>query len=117
MSLLRRWTFDLSLRLANPARYPLTSLLNEGYLVDLPQGSDPGPHPLQRGVAQEGHAPVAGFLADLRAGALFEEHLADLVVELEQLVDGRTAAIAGAAALDATRTLLEDDVAPLSGIE
>ena len=38
-------------------------------------------------------------------GRFVENHLADLVVELEQFVDGGAAAVAGAAALDAAGAL------------
>ena len=65
----------------------LTSCFNEGYLVDLAKGSDAGADALESGVAQEVHPLFAGFLANFGAGTLLEEHLADLVIELEELVE------------------------------
>src|SRR5262249_14127214 len=52
-----------------------------------------------------------------RAGALFEQHLANLVVELEEFMDGGAATIAGTGALHAACALLETEATPLGGVE
>src|SRR5580658_3704354 len=106
--------------LDEPAGEPcagLTSCFNEGYLVDLAEGGDAGADALKGGVAQEVHPLLAGLFADFGAGALLEEHLADLVVELQELMDGGAAAVAGAGALDAAGALPEAEAAPLGGVE
>src|ERR1035441_4333634 len=75
--------------------------LDERDLVDFPQGGDSQAHLFHRRIAQEGHAVFLGGALDLRGGAAVQDHFADAVGEVQQLVNRRTAAEAGAAALEA----------------
>src|ERR1035441_9052643 len=95
---------DLSLSMImSPA-----SRLNERNLVDFPQGGDSAAHLLHRRIAQECHAVFLGGALDLRSGAAVQDHFADAVGEVEQFVDGRAAAEAGAAALEIGRAALHN---------
>src|ERR1035441_8583341 len=75
--------------------------LDKRDLVDFPQGGDPHPHLFHRRIAQERHAVFLGGALDLRGGAAVQNHLANAVRQVQQFVDRRAAAEAGAAALAA----------------
>src|SRR4030042_5638326 len=74
-------------------------LLDEGDLVDLAQRGDAGEDLLEGGVAEEGHALLAGGLLYLGRGAPLEDHLADAVGHVEELRHAGAPEEAGAPAL------------------
>src|SRR5205814_5591008 len=75
---------------------------DERDLVDLAQRRDALQHLLHRGLAQESHAFIARGLLDFRGRAPREDHLADVVAQIEQLADRPAAAVTRPAALHAS---------------
>src|ERR1700753_1276898 len=96
---------------------PLACRLDECDLVDFFERRKSMPHAVERRFAQELHAFLRRQLADLGAGLLLQNHFTDRISQVKQFVDGGSSAIAGAAALNAARTFLEVEVAPLSEFE
>src|ERR1035437_3240098 len=105
---------DLSLSIIqiNPALR-----LNKRNFVDFPQGGDSQAHLFHRRFAQEGHAVFLGGALDLRSRAAVQDHFADAVGEVEQFVNRRPAAEAGAAAFEAAGTFHQRNMAPFIGVE
>src|SRR6266545_3389021 len=75
--------------------------LDERHFVDFPQRGDALADLLHSRFAQERHAFFAGQALDFGSGALVQNHFADAVGQVEQLMDGGAAAEPGAAALKA----------------
>ena len=67
----------------------------------------PSQHALDRRLAQEAHALLARRALDLGDRPLVENHLADVIGQVEQLADRHAALEAGAAALDAAGAFVE----------
>ena len=91
--------------------------LNEGDLVDLLERGEAAADALERRLAQEAHAFLAGQLANFGGGLLFQDDFADGVGQVQQLVDGGSAAEAGSTALDAAGAFAEAEAAPLGGVK
>src|ERR1700722_17922702 len=85
---------------------------DERDLVDFLQGAHALAHFLHRRFTQEGHAFVARLTLDLGGRPLVQNHFADLVAEVQQLVYGRPAAVARPAAFEASGAFHEFHVAP-----
>src|SRR5580704_11863205 len=91
--------------------------LDECDLVDFLQRGDSGPRLFERGLAEKRHAFVARHPPDLRSRALVENQFADLLAQVEQLMDRASPAEASAAAFETSSALVERDVAPFLGLE
>src|SRR5690242_3319681 len=91
--------------------------LDEGDFVDLLQSGRSLLHFEQRRLPQERHALFAGQALDLRSRALIENHFADALGQVEELMDGGAPAETSAAALEAPGAFEHGDVAPLGGIQ
>src|ERR1700682_6225501 len=89
------------------------SSFDERYLVDLLQRGHSAAGFIERRFSQERHPFIARDAFDLRRGPLVQNHLADMLAQIQQLMDGRAASEAGAAAFKATGTFIEDHIAPL----
>src|SRR5437870_4661301 len=92
-------SFDVSSQAHNGACGEKTSvidstspLLNECNLVDFFQRCYAGKNLCQRGIAQERHAFVVGGALNFRRGPSFDDHFANVVRQIEQLVNRRSAA-------------------------
>src|ERR1700693_37977 len=72
------------------------ALLNECHLVDFPQRGQSGADFGDAAIAQEGHALVLGAALDFAGGPAVDNHLPNMIGEVEQLVDGGASAVAGA---------------------
>src|SRR5690242_5313230 len=90
---------------------------DEGDFVDLLQSGRSLLHFEQRRLPQERHALFAGQALDLRRRALIENHFADALGQVEELMDGGAPAETSAAALEAPGAFEHGDVAPLGGIQ
>src|ERR1700722_14234122 len=91
--------------------------LDECDLVDFLQCGDSGPRLFERRLAEKRHAFVARHPPDLRRRALIENQFADLLAQVEQLMDRASSAETGAAALETSGALIERDVTPFLGLE
>src|SRR5258708_27376180 len=87
--------------------------LDERDLVDLLQSSHSAAGLLQRRFAQECHAFLTRRALDFRRGPFVQNHFADLFAQIQKLMNRGSAAEARAAAFEASRPLIERDVAPL----
>src|SRR2546427_9838463 len=74
---------------------------NERHLVNFPERGNSQAHFLHGRFAQEGHPVFFGRPFDLRRGALVQNHFADAVGQIQQLVNGGAPPETGAAALEA----------------
>src|ERR1017187_983646 len=104
----------LPLRLSKLA---LSSRLDKRNLVDLFQRRNSLPHTLDRRIPKEAHPLLLRLLANLAARLLRQQHLANLVVQLQQFVDRRPAAKTRARALHASWPFAEVEAAPLLGLQ
>src|SRR5690348_4966509 len=80
---------------------PLAACFNERDLVNFFQRRDSRLYLIQRRLTQEVHAFTLRGLANLRARTLCQNHFADVVRQIKQLMDRRSSAESRAAALNA----------------
>src|SRR6202044_445759 len=71
----------------------------------------------QAGIAQEGHALFFRDALDFRCRAAIDNHLANVIGEIEQLGDGGASAIAAAGTFQAARAFVERNFGPFGGVE
>src|SRR5262249_47304771 len=88
----------------------LTGSLDERDLVDLLQRGDAGLDLGQRRFTEEPHTLFVGRPADFRRRPLFQNQFTDTVGKIKQFVDGSTAVVPSASALDASLSFIESDV-------
>src|SRR3954453_14783160 len=81
--------------------------VDERYLVDLAQGRRSLQYFFQGRFTEEDHPLVVRRFLDLRGRTAVEDHGADAVGEVEQLVDRLPSVEAGAVALQAARSFEE----------
>src|SRR3954471_3193504 len=93
------------------------SPFNKGDLVNLLQGGDAEFRFVDGGFAQERHSLFARQALDFGGGTAIENQLADSFAQVEQFVDGSTAAEARAATLEASGSFVKRYAAPLFRIE
>src|SRR5260370_18111278 len=92
------------------AKRPLR--LDERDLVDLLQSCHSTAGFLQRGFTQERHTFLTRRALDFRSGPLVQNHLADLLAQIQKLMNRSSAAEAGATPFKPPRPLIKGDVAP-----
>src|SRR5438105_14390851 len=95
----------------------LSGRFDEGDFIDLFQRGNARLYFIKRRLAQEAHSLVTGGATDLRGRLLGQDHLADAIAEIEELVDRRASLEAGAGAFDAAFTLAKRYRPPDRGIE
>src|SRR5579864_3066632 len=95
----------------------LSPLLNESHLVDFLERRDALAHFLQRGVPQERHAFLAGGPLDFRSGAAVDDHLANMVGQIQELGNGAASAKSRAGTFQAARALDKLHRTPFRRIE
>src|ERR1700720_861941 len=95
----------------------LFPLLNEGHLVDLFERCQALAHFAKCGVPQESHPFVARDALDFRSWAAADDHLTDLVGQVQQLGDCTAAAEARAGAFQAADSLDKLNLGPEIRIE
>src|ERR1700677_2726004 len=88
------------------------SSLNERHLIDLFQRRDPGPGLVERALAQERHPFIACGAADLRRRALVENQFADLLAQIQQLMNRAAPAESGPAAFKTSGAFIKSHVPP-----
>src|SRR5262245_740800 len=93
------------------------ALLNERYLIDFFQCRYTGKNLCQCGLAQEGHAFLVSHTLDIRRGLSRDDHIANPIGQVEQLMNGRSPAKARTVAFQASGTLIEIEVRILAGIQ
>src|SRR5258706_233431 len=93
------------------ARRPLR--LDKRDLVDLLQSSHSAAGFLQRRFAQERHTFLTRRALDFRRGPLVQNHFANLLAQIQKLMNRSSAAEARTAAFETSRPFVEGDVAPL----
>src|SRR5207249_2484511 len=93
------------------------ALLDERDLVDLAEGGDAREHLLEGGIAEHGHALLAGRLLDLHRGPPLQDHLPDAVRHVEQLRHRRASQEARPSALLAALRVEEGLVQVDVGVE
>src|SRR5258708_28760194 len=86
--------------------------LNEGHLVDLFERGQALANFGKGGVPQKRHPFIPRDTLDLRRRPAADDHLADMVGQVEQLGDGATPAEARAGALQTADALDKFDLAP-----
>src|SRR5260370_39462712 len=86
--------------------------LNESHLVDLFERGQALANFGQGGVSQKRHPFIPRDTLDLRRRPAADDHLADMVGQVQQLGDGATSAEARAGALQKSDALLQFDLAP-----
>src|SRR5580698_4732354 len=91
--------------------------LNKRDFVDLFQRRHAQPHFIQSGFAQEAHALFTRRAPDLRRRLSGQNHFANAVAQIEQLVYRGSPAESRARALDASRPFIQRNLAPLHRIE
>ena len=91
--------------------------LDKGHFVDFLESGEAAPNAIQRRFPQKLHTFLLRQLAHFGGRFLLENHLANRIGQVEQLVDGSTSAIAGAAALHAAPAFLERKAAPLTQVQ
>src|SRR6185503_20134268 len=99
------------------SRSGIVGLFDKRDLIDLFQGRDALARFGERRIAQEGHALVAGGAANFGGRAFVENHFADFLGEVEEVVNRAAAAESGAAAFETSRAFVKCDVAPLFRVE
>src|SRR5579864_265190 len=95
----------------------LSPLLNEGHLVDFLERRDALAHLLERGVPQKRHAFLAGGPLDFRRGAPVDDHLANMIRQIQKFGNGAASAKSRAGTFQAASALDELHRSPLGGIE
>src|SRR5712691_7267863 len=90
---------------------------DESHAIDFMQGRNAGKNFFQSRLAQTGQAFSLRSATHFRAGATLDDHLANVVAEIEQLVDGRAAAIARVIAAVATNVGVENPLPVFFGPE
>src|SRR5262245_50569176 len=80
---------------------------DERHLVDLFESGDAGHHLLDGGLAEEPHPFLPRRLLDFRRRTFLENHLTDVIAQIEQLADRGPPLVAGAAALDAAEPFVK----------
>src|SRR6202795_4077235 len=95
----------------------LLPLLNERHLVDLFKSCDAVAHFGKGGVPQKRHPFVAGDALDLRGRPTADDHLADVVGQIQQLGNGAAATEARAGALQTADSFDELNLAPDSRVQ
>src|SRR4051794_24393599 len=86
----------------NPVMFlrKLMILLDERHLVDFLQRCNAEPALFHRGVAQKRHSFFLGRALDLGRGPLVENHFANPIAQVQQLVNRGTAAESGTGTLE-----------------
>src|SRR5437867_343323 len=92
---------------ARTSRSARTCSFDERDLVDLAKRRRPVEDALDRRLAEKPHAFFAGALLDFRGRPLLENHLANVIREVEQLADGGAALVARSSAFDAADAFVE----------
>src|SRR5580704_12345837 len=71
----------------------LASRLNKRNLINLSQRRNPIAHTLQRRIPQKRHPLISRLLPNLAPRLLRQQHLANLIIELQQFMNRRAPAI------------------------
>ena len=91
------------------------NFLDKGHPIDFVQRRDARKHFLQSRLAQTGQAFGFGGATNFRAGPALDDHLANVVAEIEQFMDCRAAAITSVITGIATGVGIKDSVAMFFG--
>src|ERR1700674_585260 len=95
----------------------LSHAFDEGDLVNLFQCSQPDSYFIQSGLTQEPHALIASGSPALGSALLQQNHFADTVAQIEQLVDGSSPAESRPSTFNAALSFIEVDLRPHLRIE
>src|SRR6202789_2952235 len=95
----------------------LSSRLNKRNLIDLFQRSNPISHSIQGRITQKRHPLISSLLPNLAPRLLRQQHLANLVIQLQQLMNRRTPAISRSAALNTPSPFAKIERTPLGRIQ
>src|SRR5437773_2659972 len=81
--------------------FSTSPLLNECDLVDFFQRRNPRKYFLERGIAEERHTFIMGGALDFGCGPPLDDHFANVIGKIQQLVNRGPAAESGAVAIEA----------------
>src|SRR5690348_4850276 len=91
--------------------------VNEGHLVNFPQGGNSGANLGEAAFAQRGHALFPRDALDLGRGPPIDDHFADAVGQVQQLANRGAAVESAAGTLETSGAFTKHHVYPLRGIE
>src|ERR1700733_4121104 len=95
----------------------LAELVKARHLIDFAECGGAAADFCQAGIAQEGHALFLRDALDFRSRTAIDNHLANVIGEIEQFGDGGAPAIAAAGTFQAARPFVEWNFGPFGGVE